>query len=271
MSGRTALGQGLRKPVCAGIRVGICAALVAGLLGDSAALAQSTASDQTAPAPAAPQRPPIVTEAERLQWQAIGRVNVGGYRSRSLCTGTLISPDKVLTAAHCVVRKNGEVFAPGIVSFVAGWHKGQAVATARATQITIHPDYDTGPNPDRAQNFRVDIALLTLGTQITQMAPLPVISSQPPEGEIKLLGYRLDRPHALSKYEACKTIAVRPRNFGLSCDVAQGTSGAPVFVPHEDGWGLIGLIVARSKGPRIKSFATRIDSALLRLLEEMGE
>ncbi len=35
-------------------------------------------------------------------WNAIGRINIGGYRRRSNCTGTLIAPNAVLTAAHCI-------------------------------------------------------------------------------------------------------------------------------------------------------------------------
>lgn len=217
----------------------------------------------------AQEQPPIVSDNERAEWQAIGRVNVGGFRSRSLCTGTLIAPDKVLTAAHCVVNNRiGEVFAPGLVSFVAGWHKGEAVAVEKAARITLHPEYNLGPQANRAQNFQVDIALITLRAEIGDIAPLPVAARTPPEGLVTMLGYRLDRPHALSKYGDCLTIAVRPRNFGLSCSVTQGTSGAPVFVPNENSWGLIGLMVARASGPRIKSFATRIDTTLLSQLED---
>ncbi|MBZ0122412.1 MAG: trypsin-like serine protease, partial [Roseovarius sp.] len=32
-------------------------------------------------------------------WEAVGRLDIGG---RGFCTGTLIAPDLVLTAAHCL-------------------------------------------------------------------------------------------------------------------------------------------------------------------------
>ena len=36
-------------------------------------------------------------------WDAIGQINISGYRRMSRCTGTLIAPDMVITAAHCVI------------------------------------------------------------------------------------------------------------------------------------------------------------------------
>ena len=36
-------------------------------------------------------------------WDAIGQVNIGGLRFTGQCTGTLVAPDIVLTAAHCVM------------------------------------------------------------------------------------------------------------------------------------------------------------------------
>jgi len=35
-------------------------------------------------------------------WGAVGQVNVAGYRQRVECTGSLIAPNVVITAAHCV-------------------------------------------------------------------------------------------------------------------------------------------------------------------------
>ena len=44
----------------------------------------------------------MLTAAEHVPWRAVGRVNIGTTRSLSMCTGTLIGEDLVLTAGHCV-------------------------------------------------------------------------------------------------------------------------------------------------------------------------
>ena len=66
---------------------------------------------------------------EGLDLRAVGRVNVAGYDSRRMCSGTLIAPDRVLTAAHCVLRGNRPVRLEDL-HFVAGWARGEAVAIA---------------------------------------------------------------------------------------------------------------------------------------------
>jgi V8-like Glu-specific endopeptidase len=37
-------------------------------------------------------------------WDAVGQVNVAGFRTGFECTGTLIAPTLVVTAAHCVIN-----------------------------------------------------------------------------------------------------------------------------------------------------------------------
>jgi protease YdgD len=64
------------------------------------------------PAPGQDLYPGIIGEDDRVRlqeqgppWDAVGQVNVAGYRIMGQCTGTLVAPNLVVTAAHCKCRK----------------------------------------------------------------------------------------------------------------------------------------------------------------------
>jgi hypothetical protein len=98
-------------------------------------------------------RPGIIDEDDRTiledqgpPWDAVGQVGIGGFRSSVQCTGTLIAPDLVVTAAHCVVSPaTGKPFPLRDIHFLAGvrgpTNKGHA--TARVPALSLGPPAGT--------------------------------------------------------------------------------------------------------------------------------
>ena len=68
----------------------------------------------------------LQTGEEARGWEAVGRLDIDG---KGFCTGALIAPDLVLTAAHCMFdRDTGLAVDPSRLQFLAGLRNGRALA-----------------------------------------------------------------------------------------------------------------------------------------------
>ncbi|MBL3571739.1 trypsin-like serine peptidase [Rhodovulum visakhapatnamense] len=205
-----------------------------------------------------------LAEAQHRAWRAIGRVNVAGFDTGGFCTGTLIAPDRVLTAAHCLYALRGSARAqPGQVHFLAGWYKGTYAAHRIARAVLSNPDFHPGKKPD-FRSLRSDVALLVLETPITDIPPLPVATPDLVGPSVTVIGYRRDRLNALTKVTDCRVVVQNPGMVGLGCPVVQGTSGAPVLQREGSRWSVVGVVSASVSGAgEIHSVAARPSAAFL--------
>lgn len=70
----------------------------------------------------------MLDEAEQKDWNAVGRLNVNG----GFCTGALIEPDLVVTAAHCVY-----VARTGAARLAGRYILSQVIASAAMSAILL--------------------------------------------------------------------------------------------------------------------------------------
>lgn len=168
-------------------------------------------------------------------------VSIGDPKAPS-CSGTVIGPRLVVTAAHCVT---------GTEITVNVEDRSIAVAFAR-----VHPEFDE-------QTMAHDIALLILAEN-ADVAPLPVAAMVPAEGErVRFVGFGRIKAEGDTKGRRAgyvKVDAIDAQQYKTVPDPSTACgrdSGGAVL--DESGTRLIGVISSGDTKCQKYAFATRMD------------
>ena len=195
----------------------------------------------------------VRVDPDTAPWRAVGKLQAVSQNFRQTCTGTLVGPTLVLSAAHCLYNpRTGGFFPPASVHFLVGYAGGRYAGHAVGTAVEIGAGYD----PDRSkETLGSDWALVRLDKKLgAGDRVLSMFRELPPVGAaVALGGYQRDHPLVLIADTGCRVLGRTVDTSGRallrhSCVGLPGLSGAPLLIEMGDSWHIAGVAVTEERG-----------------------
>jgi protease YdgD len=192
----------------------------------------------------------VAVDPTEPPWNAIAKVqsNVAEH-----CSGVLIAPAVVLTAAHCLYNpRTRALLQPVSLHVLFGYQRGQYRWHRQVARVTVGRGFDgNAGQPQPGDWARLELA------EAVPATPLPLFEGGAGAGmAVALAGYNQDRAQLLMADLECHVLRVAIPSSDATflfhdCAATRGTSGAPLLAKRDGGWAVIAINIAASRSENL--------------------
>lgn len=184
-----------------------------------------------------------VMDTSVFPWSVIGRIDIEGVGE---CTATLIAPNVLVTAAHCIHDDEGQTLYEG--EFQTGMTLRKGGYRAQIVDFWISDDWDSERFENTQRIDGQDWALLkldtALGDELGFVTPLALVEArgrrQARRVTLSQAGYSWDTGTNLTGHQGCGIERIHRRNtLAHNCDTTRGDSGSPFMIEEDGQWFVI--------------------------------
>jgi protease YdgD len=185
----------------------------------------------------------VLVNPNEMPWSAIGQLVLEGGE---MCTATLIGPDVLITAAHCIHREAG-VNPRG--TFTAGLTRPGGALEARVTAYYVDARFNYRQFINGNDIDGLDWALLRLDRPLGDTLGFVGVRNLTGQGAsaaraagLYQAGFAWDTGEHLAGNIECHIVEVnRDNTFAHECDTTRGDSGSALMTRAGDAYSVIGV------------------------------
>lgn len=179
-------------------------------------------------------------------WGAVGKL----WLPQGSCTATLVAPDLIVTAGHCVTDEKTHQIVRGNYRFQPQYVRGHAPFSATITQIAVGTLNDQDSTNDWALlrlNWRMGNQVGWMGVKAASYQEMLYLERQT---AVYMAGYSADYENGeVPTWQSNCGIQDSTNGYFLhNCSGTHGASGSPIFIFVGDDGRIVAINVAQRDG-----------------------